>query len=79
MTEEKLMELCAWIESQIGQTLGWQELMHQSGVDHLSIQAAFTKYKGTTPMTWIRKRRVELADSGKKKQITEPEPSYLAR
>jgi methylphosphotriester-DNA--protein-cysteine methyltransferase len=50
-------DLCAWIDAQIDEPLGWQELMQQSGLDHQTIKALFFKYASTTPMTWIRQRR----------------------
>lgn len=50
-------DLCAWIDAQIDEPLGWQELMQQSGLDHQTIKALFFKYASTTPMTWIRRRR----------------------
>ena len=58
--KEQFEELCAWIDAHIQEQIGWSELMHQSGFDHLSIQSSFAKYKATTPMTWIRKRREDF-------------------
>jgi transcriptional regulator GlxA family with amidase domain len=60
MTEEKFFELCEWIDLQLGREISWPELTERSGANHIELQAAFAKYKGTTPMTWIRKRRKEL-------------------
>jgi methylphosphotriester-DNA--protein-cysteine methyltransferase len=59
LTDLKLQfeDLCAWIDAQIDEPLGWQELMQQSGLDHQTIKALFFKYASTTPMTWIRQRR----------------------
>jgi methylphosphotriester-DNA--protein-cysteine methyltransferase len=50
-------DLCAWIDTQIDEPLGWQELMQHSGLDYQTIKALFFKYASTTPMTWIRRRR----------------------
>ena len=55
--KHKFDELCAWIDAELDAQLGWQELMHQSGLDHQTINALFFKYASTTPMTWIRRRR----------------------
>lgn len=55
--KHKFDDLCAWIETRLDAQLGWQELMHQSGLDHQTINALFFKYASTTPMTWIRRRR----------------------
>jgi methylphosphotriester-DNA--protein-cysteine methyltransferase len=58
--KEQFEELCAWIDEHIQEKIGWSELMNESGFDHLSIQSSFAKYKSTTPMTWIRKRREDF-------------------
>ena len=55
--KEQFDELCTWIDEHIQEQIGWSELMRESGFDHLSIQSSFAKYKATTPMTYIRKRR----------------------
>ena len=34
--------------------------MNVSGLDHLTLQAEFSKNKLMTPMTWIRKRKEAL-------------------
>jgi methylphosphotriester-DNA--protein-cysteine methyltransferase len=60
LSKDQFEELCLWIDAHIHEQIGWSELMNESGVDHLAIQASFTKYKATTPMTWIRKRREDL-------------------
>jgi methylphosphotriester-DNA--protein-cysteine methyltransferase len=59
-SKEQFEELCVWIDEHIHEQIGWSELMHQSGFDHSSIQSSFAKYKATTPMTWIRKRREDF-------------------
>jgi AraC-like DNA-binding protein len=61
MTEDRFLALCDWIDQQIDQPIGWSELSGFCGADHMELQAAFAKYKATTPMTWIRKRRQELS------------------
>lgn len=65
LTDLKLQfeDLCAWIDAQIDEPLGWQELMQQSGLDHQTIKALFFKYASTTPMTWIRRRRETRAST----------------
>lgn len=59
-TKEQFEELCVWIDDHLQEQIGWSELMRESGHDHLSIQSSFAKYKATTPMTWIRKRREDF-------------------
>jgi methylphosphotriester-DNA--protein-cysteine methyltransferase len=58
--QEQFEKLCTWIDEHIHEQIGWSELMHVSGFDHLSIQSSFAKYKATTPMTYIRKRREDF-------------------
>jgi methylphosphotriester-DNA--protein-cysteine methyltransferase len=58
--QEQFEQLCTWIDQHIQEQIGWSELMHASGFDHLSIQSSFAKYKATTPMTYIRKRREDF-------------------
>ena len=65
-SEQQLEKLCAWIESHIDESIGWPELTLQSGLDFHNIQYLFSRFKSTTPMTWIRHRRVELNDLRKK-------------
>ena len=58
--KDQFEQLCACIDVHIQEQLGWSELMLDSGFDHLSIQSSFAKYKATTPMTYIRKRREDF-------------------
>jgi len=60
VSKDQFEQLCAWIDEHIHEQIGWSELMHESGFDHLSIQSSFAKYKATTPMTYIRKRREDF-------------------
>ena len=60
LSKDQFEQLCAWIDEHIQEQIGWSELIHESGFDHLSIQSSFAKYKSTTPMTYIRKRREDF-------------------
>jgi methylphosphotriester-DNA--protein-cysteine methyltransferase len=53
-------DLCLWIDAHIDQQINWTDLMTVSGLDHLTLQAEFSKFKLMTPMTWIRKRKEQL-------------------
>ena len=53
-------DLCSWIDAHIDHQINWIDLMNVSGLDHLTLQTEFSKYKLMTPMTWIRKRKEEL-------------------
>ena len=55
--EKQFDELCLWIDAHIGEPIGWQQMMAQSGLDYQTLQMLFFRYKSTTPMTWIRHRR----------------------
>ena len=56
-TKQQLDDLCHWIDTHLGEQIGWQELLVQSGLEYQGLQALFFKYLNTTPMTWIRQRR----------------------
>jgi len=58
--QDQFEQLCTWIDHHIEEQIGWSELMRESGFDHQSIQSSFAKYKTTTPMTYIRKRREDF-------------------
>ena len=57
---EQVAQLCQWIDAHIHETIGWADLTRQSGMDYKYLMASFSKYKATTPMTWIRERREQL-------------------
>jgi AraC-like DNA-binding protein len=57
--EKLLAELCLWIEKNIDSNIGWEELSSISKLTHTELQFLFDKYKQTTPMTYIRKQKVE--------------------
>ena len=54
-----LNHLCEWIDANIGQPIGWTELIAHSGMDHLELQKQFIVHLKTSPMQWIRWRRIE--------------------
>ena len=53
----QLENLCAWIDQHIDESIGWPELIRQSGLSSTALQSLFWRWKATTPMTWIRQRR----------------------
>ena len=59
-SREQVEQLCHWIDAHINETIGWADLTRQSGMDHKWLMTSFSKYKATTPMTWIRERREHL-------------------
>jgi methylphosphotriester-DNA--protein-cysteine methyltransferase len=63
LDQQKFEDLCLWIDDHLGEPIGWQQLFAQSELDYQKLQILFYRYKNTTPMTWIRRRR-EAAASG---------------
>ena len=57
LSETDMRDLCAWIDEHIAEPIGWTDLVAQTGKDHKTLLASFTKHKATTPMTWIRQQR----------------------
>ena len=57
--KRKLKQLCAWIDAHLDQPIGWAELVAQSGMDHVELQRQFSTYLKTSPMQWIRNRRLQ--------------------
>lgn len=55
----KLNKLCDWIEANIDQPIGWTELAQHSGLDHLELMRQFNTHLKTSPMQWIRNKRIE--------------------
>ena len=74
--QKLLAELCIWIEKNIETNIGWKELTTASGLQHSELQFLFSKYKQTTPMTYIRKQR---EDSKKVKPNFTVTPNFLAK
>jgi transcriptional regulator GlxA family with amidase domain len=74
--QKSLAELCIWIDKNIETSIGWEELTTTSGLTHSELQFLFSKYKQTTPMTYIRKQR---EDSEKVKPNFIVTPNFLAK
>jgi len=78
-SKDQFEQLCTWIDEHIQGQIGWTELMHESGFDHLSIQSSFAKYRATTPMTYIRKRREDFKSVRNQSERTVKFQSLLAK
>jgi len=78
-SKDQFEQLCTWIDEHIQGQIGWTELMHESGFDHLSIQSSFAKYRATTPMTYIRKRREDFKSVRNQSERTVQFLSLLAK
>ncbi len=52
--EQKVNQLCAWIESNCANPIGFEELTKQSGFDVNELMTLFGVYKKTTPMGYVR-------------------------
>ena len=55
--DHRFQRLCEWIDQNINQSIGWAELIAQSGMGHLELQREFGAQLQTSPMQWIRSRR----------------------
>ena len=71
LNEADMRNLCAWIDEHITESIGWTDLVAQTGKDHKTLLASFAKHKFTTPMTWIRQQRQNL------KSIRSTLPRYV--
>ena len=71
LNEADMRNLCAWIDEHITESIGWTDLVAQTGKDHKTLLASFAKHKFTTPMTWIRQQRQTL------KSIRSTLPRYI--
>ena len=60
LSAQDMHKLCAWIDEHISESIGWTDLVAQTGKDHKTLLASFAKHKATTPMTWIRQQRQTL-------------------
>ena len=51
---KRLEELCAWINENFEQSLGWTQLTNKSGFSEEQLVVLFQLYKQVTPMAFIR-------------------------
>jgi AraC-like DNA-binding protein len=66
--EQRFRQLCQWIDGHLGEPIGWQQLMTQSGLQYQTIQLLFYRYHSLTAMTWIRrKREIAQAEEGRQR------------
>jgi transcriptional regulator GlxA family with amidase domain len=52
-----LDELCYWIDANINDPIGLNELVNKTNLKNSDLQYLFERYKQTTPMTYIRNKR----------------------
>ena len=71
LSEADMRNLCAWIDEHIAESIGWADLVAQTGKNHKTLLTSFAKHKATTPMTWIRQQRQTL------KSIRSTLPHYI--
>ena len=53
-TEQKVHQLCAWIEQNCDKPIGFEELTRQSGFEVGDLMTLFGVYKKTSPMGYVR-------------------------
>ena len=51
----------AWIEANLTEPIGVEEMAGLAGVSSRSVQTAFRRVRGCTPMQYVQRRRLELA------------------
>jgi AraC-like DNA-binding protein len=75
-SKKLLDEICVWIDENIEKNIGWEAICDASQLNHKELLFLFDKYKQTSPMTYIRKRRTET--SKQKPQFTVT-PNFLSK
>ncbi len=69
-TEEKINQLCVWIEQNCANPIGFEDLTRQSGFDVNELMTLFGVYKKTTPMGFVRFCR-EMEKRKKEQPVTD--------
>jgi len=70
---KRLEELCAWINENFEQSLGWTQLTNKSGFSKEQLVELFRLYKQVTPMAFIRHVRQQR----KNKQTSNLQPELF--
>ena len=70
---KRLEELCAWINENFEQSLGWTQLTNKSGFSKEQLVELFQLYKQVTPMAFIRHVRQQR----KNKQTSNLQPELF--
>jgi len=66
---KQIDDLCQWIEFNCDQSIGWNQLIVQSGLQHKQLIELFKIYKKQTPMAFIRNVRLSKRnEDGKNSQ-----------
>jgi transcriptional regulator GlxA family with amidase domain len=53
-TEQKINQLCVWIEQNCANPISFEDLTRQSGFDVNELMTLFGVYKKTSPMGYVR-------------------------
>lgn len=61
ISEAHVRHIEAWIEANLTEPIGIEEIAGQAGVSSRSVQTAFRRVRGCTPMQYVQQRRLELA------------------
>jgi AraC-like DNA-binding protein len=61
LTETHVRRIEAWIEANLTEPIGVEEMAGLAGVSSRSVQTAFRRAHGCTPMQYVQRRRLELA------------------
>ena len=64
-------QVCKWIDLHLDEQIDWTRLMRISGLSVAQFQQLFQKLRKTTPMMYLRTRRLERAAQGTRvRQLT---------
>lgn len=61
LPEAHVRHIEAWIEANLAEPIGVEEMAGLVGVSSRSVQTAFRRLRGCTPMQYVQRRRLELA------------------
>ncbi len=53
-----MQKVCGWIDLHLHEDISWERLVRISGVSAPNLQALFLRHLKTTPMMYIRARRL---------------------
>ncbi len=71
-------KVCGWIELHLDEDIDWARLVRVSGVPANRLQQLFTRYRRTTPMMYIRQRRLDRGSPQPTQDDLPAPPAFLS-
>lgn len=71
-------KVCAWIDLHLDENIDWDRLVRISGVPVSRLQQMFTRYRRTTPMMYIRQRRLDRGSPQPTQDDLPAPPAFLS-